>query len=615
MRIARIQVEEGFLGGLDLSLPTGLTVVIGPRGVGKTSLIELVRFCLDAPAMTDKAGERSRQHARSVLGTGEITVTLQSGTQQTIVSRTADESTPRSSAQYAPPIVLSQNEIESLGLDPLGRLRLIDAFRTQLEEERDEAAEMRAAARALTADARAQYNDIDALDEEIKSLDQDVQNLPQLEAENRNTIAQLNSAKAKQTEAELLSQRQAAAGVQLAVLDRAHSSLNAWYGKIVALQGKPPYLEPWPHAAGLPDALATIRTSLGEAEDRLSQAGAIVEKSLRQITVTRADIQSQQLELEARARTFRAELDQLQDGSGQLARRIDELTQKQAKLEAARAYRAQLVDKRNETLSERSAILDSLDDLLDARFQARTRVVSKLNDELHPRIDIQLTRAALATEYAESVRLALRGSGMRYNTLAPQIADRMSPRELVEAAESSNATLVAETLGITTERAARLLSEIASEGADAIVACDVEDIVAIRLLDGSEYKATDKLSMGQRCTVVLPLLLSRPHGILIIDQPEDHLDNAFVVETAVNTICRRQEAAQFLFSTHNPNIPVLGEADLVVHLGSDGKRGFVRHAGPLSATQSVEAISAVMEGGTDAFRRRSEFYGQVGPRE
>ena len=45
MHIERVQIEEGFLDGLDVSFSRGLNVVIGERGTGKTSLIELVRFC------------------------------------------------------------------------------------------------------------------------------------------------------------------------------------------------------------------------------------------------------------------------------------------------------------------------------------------------------------------------------------------------------------------------------------------------------------------------------------------------------------------------------------------------------------------------------------------
>jgi ABC-type cobalamin/Fe3+-siderophores transport system ATPase subunit len=81
------------------------------------------------------------------------------------------------------------------------------------------------------------------------------------------------------------------------------------------------------------------------------------------------------------------------------------------------------------------------------------------------------------------------------------------------------------------------------------------------------------LSTVQRCTVVLPLILEHSDRILVVDQPEDHIDNAFIVDTLIKSILRRSTSSQVILSTHNANIPVLGEAQLVVQLASDGRRG------------------------------------------
>lgn len=50
--------------------------------------------------------------------------------------------------------------------------------------------------------------------------------------------------------------------------------------------------------------------------------------------------------------------------------------------------------------------------------------------------------------------------------------------------------------------------------------------------------------------------------ILIVDQPEDHIDNAFIADTLIKSILARPANGQLLFSTHNANIPVLGSATL-----------------------------------------------------
>jgi len=133
MHIARIQIEEGFLNGFDISPAAGLNVVIGARGTGKTSLIELIRFCLNVEGYTPEITRRSREHALSVLGAGQVTLTLVDGDRLITVSRSANEEAPRASAPYLAPIILSQTEIETVGLQPGGRLRLLDRQRSQAQ--------------------------------------------------------------------------------------------------------------------------------------------------------------------------------------------------------------------------------------------------------------------------------------------------------------------------------------------------------------------------------------------------------------------------------------------------------------------------------------------------
>ena len=98
-------------------------------------------------------------------------------------------------------------------------------------------------------------------------------------------------------------------------------------------------------------------------------------------------------------------------------------------------------------------------------------------------------------------------------------------------------------------------------------------------MDGADYKEIDVLSMGQRCTAILPVILRHMERVIILDQPEDHLDNAFVVKTLVKSIISRSQTAQSIIATHNPNIPVLGNAALVVHMDSDGRAALLDRQG------------------------------------
>lgn len=203
----------------------------------------------------------------------------------------------------------------------------------------------------------------------------------------------------------------------------------------------------------------------------------------------------------------------------------------------------------------------------------------------------------------------LRGSGLHYNTLAPTLAQNMSPLELAEAVELGDAEAITSATSIAADRAHAVIAALRRSGAiPSIVSCKVNDGVVMQLLDGQEYKNSQHLSIGQRCTVVLPILLSRRGEVLLMDQPEDHLDNAYIASTLVPSLRRRSPEDQYIFTTHNANVPVLGEADQVILMASDGRRAHLAHAGDLDAQQTVEAITSLMEGGREAFQNRAAFY-------
>jgi ABC-type Na+ transport system ATPase subunit NatA len=235
-------------------------------------------------------------------------------------------------------------------------------------------------------------------------------------------------------------------------------------------------------------------------------------------------------------------------------------------------------------------------------------VASQINERLGPHIEVTIERLGVETEVVNSIGECLKGSGMHSSTLAPQLAKKLTPREFVEYLELRDANSISQYAQISPERAERLIEELSRAKTDSILTATVEDTVRFALLDGGEYKTTENLSVGQRCTVILPILLGHHERTLVVDQPEDHLDNAFIVDTLLEAIKESKRSGQLIFSTHNANIPVLGDADRVVLLGSDGRNGFVLHAGALEEPESIRAITDVMEGGHEAFVRRARFY-------
>ncbi len=127
-----------------------------------------------------------------------------------------------------------------------------------------------------------------------------------------------------------------------------------------------------------------------------------------------------------------------------------------------------------------------------------------------------------------------------------------------------------------------------------------------------DYIPFASASAGQQATALLRVLLGQDGPPLIIDQPEEDLDNQVILEI-VQDIWKAKTHRQVIFSSHNANIVVNGDADLVVccdyRKTSDQSSGRIKCEGAIDIEEIRQEITLVMEGGKDAFRLRQEKYG------
>jgi chromosome segregation protein len=115
-------------------------------------------------------------------------------------------------------------------------------------------------------------------------------------------------------------------------------------------------------------------------------------------------------------------------------------------------------------------------------------------------------------------------------------------------------------------------------------------------------------SLGQRASALLLYVLSqRQNDVIIIDQPEDDLDNQTIYDDVIQLLREMKPHAQFIFATHNANFPVLGDAEQVHACQYQGEKVSIQ-SGSIDARPVQEAIINIMEGGRDAFNRRKEVY-------
>jgi chromosome segregation protein len=121
-------------------------------------------------------------------------------------------------------------------------------------------------------------------------------------------------------------------------------------------------------------------------------------------------------------------------------------------------------------------------------------------------------------------------------------------------------------------------------------------------------KPLQEHSLGQRATALMLFLLAQQdYDILIVDQPEDDLDNQTLYNEVITRLLAIKGRRQVIFATHSPNIPVLGDADQIVVCRYDEDR-IGLETGGIDRPAMQQEIIDVMEGGKEAFNLRKTIY-------
>jgi hypothetical protein len=127
--------------------------------------------------------------------------------------------------------------------------------------------------------------------------------------------------------------------------------------------------------------------------------------------------------------------------------------------------------------------------------------------------------------------------------------------------------------------------------------------------NGQGFQSIGQASQGQRAAAMLAFLLAHGMEPLVLDQPEDDLDNHLIYDLVVQQIRANKQRRQLIIVTHNPNIVVNGDAEMIYAL--DFKtQCFVSQSGSLQNQKMRDEVCSVMEGGEDAFERRYQRLGR-----
>ena len=258
-------------------------------------------------------------------------------------------------------------------------------------------------------------------------------------------------------------------------------------------------------------------------------------------------------------------------------------------------------------LAQRSKMQSALTTAQDRRFQIRYDIAERINRRLAPNIRVTMKQFGSFDVYFELLVDALKGTPMQYRQVSQLLSRQVAPPRLAELIRKRDVEDLRSRVPLNENQAKLVISTLNNPAfLSALEIVELPDTAKIELNDHGTYKTTETLSTGQKCNAILPILLLDSDRPLLIDQPEDNLDNEFVHNILVKSVRDVKEKRQMIFVTHNPNIPVLGEAEKILVMESDGTTGRIRNAGTVDDCKSD--IVSILEGGEDAFKKRKERY-------
>ncbi len=616
-QILSLKISGGFLDGMHATFAPGLNCVIGARGTGKTTTLEFMHYALlgcqgeyDAPV-----SKRLAELIKKNLGGGRIELTIQTkdGLRYTI-SRAAEEPSVVTGGDGQPVEVsfrsglfntdiFSQNEVEGIADDPISQLELIDNFEVEALRDLNTALSQKSAALQMNASAlRPIREEIERLRDAVATTKPVEEQLKAYKTEETADAKEMNRAH----EAKALRDREDRAGQSLVDgiktfrtdAGRLKGRLGATVRSALAAE-----LLKGPNGDQMTAMQDTMAALVARVEEHLADIERLLSGSEAELISQRAKLAltHKQRELE-----FRALLEKQRIALGEAAERTA-LERRRNELLAARQKLAEQQQRLEELNAERRTLLDELAALRDQRFKLRKKVVERINLDLNPTIRVGITQSGYIDDYRAKIAETFRANQIRSPAVAAKLAQSLSPADLVEAVRKPDFELLRDRLGLTKEQSERVVSAL--NNPDFLLELEgfeLLDLPSIELLHGDQYKPSSSLSTGQKCTSILPILLLESASPLLIDQPEDNLDNSFIYDTIVEKLRKIKTQRQLIFITHNPNVVVLGNSDMVFVMESDGKVARIAKSGTVDECKTP--IVKSLEGGKQAFEMRRERY-------
>ncbi len=614
--IDKIEVFGGYLDGLSVDLSENLNTAIGGRGTGKSTLLELIRYALGR----EPESQNSKRHFQDLLkanlgldnGRVELEVTSNSryGQKYKIIKRYQDPLVIENLdgtvsnlniEDILPNVeVFGQNEIIEIVSDEEAKLNILSRFLPNPEEldfERKEIIK------------KLKKNAIQLVEKKHKKneISEKVASLPKLEDKvaffEENGIAdRLRTIEELSTEEEYIKK-------SLDVLKTHEIKFDE-----IDLPFTEEFIKETPNEDNfniIKDIIYNFNLDLAKLK---SQYNGLISESERKVNEIKNEWEKRKIGSEGEISKAVKTIDGLNGKTGlEIAEEYRATVSEIAQINPSKTEFKKVNEELNDIVNERKTLIEKLNQNKDEAYDSLRTAVKKINKgKLKGKVQVELQAGKNREELIEFLS-EVEGLGPKSLGWIREI-EEFSLSSFLNNIKKGSETLI-EQYSLTKSKA-DILAQLSLEERLEMEVIPLRDTIDVKLntaiedVEVENFKSLDKLSKGQQCTAILNILLLDNNDPLIIDQPEDNLDNAYIANNFIEGLRDYKLNRQFIFATHNANIPVFGDAELIIVMEEYDGQGIINEAcvGSVDNLNVKNSVVRTLEGGDVAFSMRKAKY-------
>lgn len=624
--IKSVKINSGFLSDIESNFHQGLNSILGAKGVGKSLLIEFIRFALDQESTHNEINEDHKEKLKKQLGQYgrvEINIFDETGKEFEIIRtynpaednplECKDVSTNEilnvNIAQLFPVLFLSQTEIIKIAEDSNEQMIFIDKF----------------------FDFYRYRNPINGLESELEELDRKFADSLKAFHEQKDFRKQLETSK---IELERLSkQLKNPIFDEFTKLEEKDKTFRIQYNFLKILVEHIDNSERIIKNEEIPEMpkVISLDPALKRTQDTVKNTKSfLLENFVTQREKVNKAIKNIFDEYKNWKPTFDEKKSKFQEqvlGMGGDSQKLEE--KRTAKVKEIENIEKKLLSIRNkanqikEISKIRNGKLKELKGVYSDYFQARKEKCEYFEKVSNKKLQITIIESTNRDEFQKCLAFLKRGSYLRECDIE-QLSNKVTPYEFIlnllrydifrtDELKDTNKHIkeIAQITDLPEEKVKNLADHLLNtKSYEELLLLQYKAIpqdrpeIKYNIGDNRQenFVLLKNLSTGQKCTAMIILALSEGTMPIIIDQPEDSLDIRAIWDDMCSKLRSKKEVRQFIFTTHNASIAVASDTDKFIIMTASATKGEIVFSGAIDNEDVRSEVIKYLEGGLTTYR-------------